>query len=122
MTWLDKAACKGKPVEWFVSERGSRKSSRPPQERRALILCAGCPVMEECLEYTLDCDRFEFSVRADGEEPETVSHWLEGVYGGTTFEDRKATRNMKRDARLIELKARSRARALQLGLLRKETA
>ena len=119
MSWTDRAACIGKPVEWFMAERGSRKDFRAPIERRALTICAGCPVMEECLNYAIDNEQFVFSVRGNGEEPEEVRHWLEGIFGGTTFEDRKATRDMDRDSRLIELKARSRARALQLGLMTK---
>jgi WhiB family redox-sensing transcriptional regulator len=120
MTWLDRAACKGKPSDWFVAERGSRKDRRPPIERRALALCAKCPVSDECLNYALDNEQFQFSVRGNGEEPENVSHWLEGVFAGTTAEDRKATRDMKREQRVPTLKFIAKMRYRQLGLVKEE--
>lgn len=120
--WTDDAVCLNKPVEWFVAERGSRKDKRPPIERRALALCARCPVSDDCLSYALDNELFSFSVRADGEEPEMVTHHLEGVLAGTTLEDRRSTRHIKdRDERLRALKALADERARKLGL-RKESA
>jgi len=115
--WIDRAACRGKPLNWFHPEEGSRNGKLPPIARRALALCATCPVMDECLAHCLLTERFEFSIRADGEEPEEVAHWLSGIWGGTTEADRKATRHMAPEDRIRELRARSRTRALQLGLV-----
>lgn len=43
-SWMQRAACKDKPREWFFPERGQ-------SVRRALAICASCPVTAECTDY-----------------------------------------------------------------------
>lgn len=46
MSWLDQAACKGKPTSLFFIEKGDSYDV-------ARTLCSTCPVREECLEDAL---------------------------------------------------------------------
>ena len=48
MGWEDNAACKGKPVDWFIGG--------PPDvvDRRAAALCAECPVRGDCYRAGID--------------------------------------------------------------------
>jgi hypothetical protein len=62
--WHQDAACRGTDVELFYSEDES-------DERRALAVCAGCPVREPCLAQAM-ADREPF-----------------GVWGGTTGRRRR---------------------------------
>lgn len=114
--WTSRAACIGKPVEWWMAEQGSRKNELPPLARRALALCATCPVMNECLVESVTGEFDTFSVRSEGDEPITSDFELQGIFGGCTLQDRKATRDMAPEDRVIELRSRSQTRALQLGL------
>lgn len=116
MRFPEDAACLGKPQEWFYPEEGSRKGKLPPIARRALALCATCPVQAECLAYALANDEFTFSVRGDGQEPENILHHLEGIWAGTTFQERKATRHLKLEARVALLRDHASARYRRLGL------
>jgi len=54
--WMDQAACKDSSIDFF--------SDTPEEVRAALALCKTCPVVYECLKYTMDA------------RPKT------GVYGG----------------------------------------
>lgn len=128
--WTEQAACAGKPTEWWTPEEGSRKGKLPPIARRALALCAACPVQVECLADAILNERYEFTIRAapaapwvqDGGYSETVTHELEGIRGGTTWEDRKATKGIadqaERAKALLEI---SRSRARRLGLVKEES-
>lgn len=69
MTWHDLAACNGKPTAMFYPETGEGV-------RRAIALCLGCPVRDDCLEHALTF-------------PE-----LFGVWGGMS---EKARKKLRRD-------------------------
>ena len=73
LSWRRRAGCTGYPTEWFFPPAG------PPGEGaiEARRLCAGCPVRAECLAYAL-------------EAPEEV-----GIWGGTTANERAATRRAR---------------------------
>jgi hypothetical protein len=115
--WVERAACAGKPSEWFHPEEGSRKGQLPPIARRALALCATCPVSDECLAHTIMNEEFTFTVRAEGEQGEEVRHWLVGILAGTTLKDRKATRHLDAEERFKVLKARAQRRYRENGLV-----
>jgi len=65
-SWVEQAACVVADPEWFFPGRGQVPD-------RALNICKGCPVINQCLEYAL-------------------THGVTGIWGGTTDEDRKALR------------------------------
>ena len=70
--WMDDAACKGLPSEWFFPPPG-----RPTGPPEGLRMCGHCPVRAACLDYA-------------------QTHLLEGVWGGTTTHTRK---RMRREAK-----------------------
>ncbi len=45
--WMNDAACKGMPTAMFFPRRGA-------DVRAAKLVCRGCPVRFECLEYAMD--------------------------------------------------------------------
>lgn len=47
-TWRQKAACRGKPIEWWFPNRHEKTPARQ--------ICAGCPVQKPCLDYALEHD------------------------------------------------------------------
>lgn len=61
--WQDEAACRGVDVEIFFTYRGG--PAKPAKK-----ICAGCEVVEECLDYA-------------------VTHRVAGVWGGTTETERR---------------------------------
>jgi WhiB family redox-sensing transcriptional regulator len=65
--WRDDAACKGKPLAWFVPDNESARSTAKAKE-----VCAACPVRQECAEWAMDFDIFP----------------LVGVFGGMTTVER----------------------------------
>lgn len=69
MTWVDRAACIGHPLEWFFPTPGPRFQA---YVKKAKAICAECPVRVECLEYAMTFDH-----RANP-----------GIWGGTTENDR----------------------------------
>ncbi len=83
MTWRDRAACRGANPEIFFlgygPGRGHGRLSKTGKAR-ALELCAGCPVVAECLEYAL-------SMPATGDF---------GIWGGTTEDQRTELRRKRR--------------------------
>lgn len=79
-SWRDDAACVGHDPEIFFPEskvggrhRGLDRSRRV---RQAQAICATCPVAAPCAEEALT----------------TTDYRLEGIWGGTTDEQRKAMR------------------------------
>jgi WhiB family redox-sensing transcriptional regulator len=48
--WVNHAACKGKPTEWWFPDEGGGMG---PAARKALACCFSCPVRPECLGYSL---------------------------------------------------------------------
>jgi WhiB family redox-sensing transcriptional regulator len=68
--WMDEAACKGKPIEWWFPREGHGISSYADARR----VCDGCPVRAECLAFAQDNgERF-------------------GMWGGFTIKDRQRLR------------------------------
>ncbi len=70
--WQLQAACRGVDSELFFHPPGERDPSRTRRDQAAKAVCARCPVVSECFEYSL-------TVR----EPY-------GVWGGIS-EDERAT-------------------------------
>lgn len=68
--WMDEAKCNADTAEMFFPEKGDPKSLGG----EAKAICAGCPVIEQCLEWAL----------------ETNERY--GVWGGTTAYERRALR------------------------------
>jgi WhiB family redox-sensing transcriptional regulator len=70
--WVVDALCaSGEPEDWFPDTR--RGPPTRATSKLARTLCHGCPVQRECFEYAL-----------------TFGPTLEGVWGGTTAEERRA--------------------------------
>ena len=72
--WKDDAQCVGQPVDVFFPERGESTAE-------AKKLCAGCPVTQQCLEYSLS----------------TVPV-MPGVWGGLSDQERRKLKRTRRDA------------------------
>ncbi len=72
MNWQERSACKGLGPDWFFAP------ARSVGIRKALAVCAGCPVRAECLAYA-----------EENEADETDLDCLAGVYGGLTAKDRQ---------------------------------
>ena len=66
MSWQDLAACKGQPTNLFFPGSGQ-------SDEKAKAICKGCPVRQECLNYSL---------KYESTRPRF------GVYGGLTASDR----------------------------------
>lgn len=76
MTWRDRAACFGIPIEQFFPSHGKRLS---PAAKRA---CAGCPVRQACLAEALD----------DPDVTEADKRGVGGFRGGMTSKARHSLR------------------------------
>lgn len=74
--WRKRAACRGKPIEWFFPPRF--KTGTPYKEGKQC--CAVCPVTKECLELT------ELQVHAGDRF---------GLFGGMTPNERRAARRIE---------------------------
>jgi WhiB family transcriptional regulator, redox-sensing transcriptional regulator len=72
-TWRDDAACKGLETDTFFP-------STDAEAGPAKLICAGCPVRAECLEWAL------------------LSRQEDGVWGGLTDNERRRLRRRRRDA------------------------
>lgn len=48
--WVDQAACAGMDIELFFPEQkaGMDRTHERPRLARALLICASCPVLEQC--------------------------------------------------------------------------
>lgn len=66
--WYDEAACAGVDLDVFFPERGRSVGAK--------LLCNGCPVRDECLQYALDTE-------------------AEGYWGGTSTRERKQLRRQQ---------------------------
>jgi len=51
--WAHRAACKTADPLLFAEHPGEPKAARTARERRAKVICAGCPVRAQCLDYAL---------------------------------------------------------------------
>lgn len=73
--WMERGACLGTDTERFFPEgQGSKAGLAKARE-----VCAGCPVLDECLAFAL-------------------KHGEQGVWGGTTTAERRAMREAMRRA------------------------
>jgi len=72
-TWRDDAACKGLDTDIFFPATDTEAGA-------AKLVCAGCPVRSECLEWAL------------------LSRQEDGVWGGLTDNERRRLRRRRRDA------------------------
>jgi len=90
--WQDAAACRD-AGDLFFGPDGERGADRDVREKQATVLCAGCPVRSECLEYAL-------------RRPEAY-----GVWGGLGEDERKALKG-----RRYKQAAKARARSQEDGL------
>lgn len=68
-SWVEAAACRGSEPELFHPDRGASTAS-------AKAVCAGCPVIDECLAWALD----------------TTQKY--GVWGGTSEKERRIMRRV----------------------------
>lgn len=71
MSWRDRAACIGQPIELFFPDRGRRDTVSEAKK-----ICLDCPVRWECLDFAMSF--------LDTELP--------GIYGATTEGDRRRMR------------------------------
>ncbi|MGI5155848.1 WhiB family transcriptional regulator [Microbispora sp. CA-102843] len=69
--WMDWAVCPETDPDLFFAEQAD-----PVSTGLAKAVCAGCPVVSECLAYALE-------------------HGLTGVWGGTSQDERKAMRRSR---------------------------
>jgi WhiB family transcriptional regulator, redox-sensing transcriptional regulator len=76
--WRSSGACRSADPDLFfpISSRGPAEK----QIARAKMICAGCRVRQECLEFALAYDQ------------------TYGIWGGTTAEDRQRDRRRRRRA------------------------
>jgi WhiB family transcriptional regulator, redox-sensing transcriptional regulator len=76
--WRASGACRSADPDLFfpISSRGPAEK----QIARAKMICAGCQVRQECLEFALAHDQ------------------THGIWGGTTVEDRQRDRRRRRRA------------------------
>jgi len=121
--WTLDAKCLDKPVGWWLSEEGSRKGEISKQMRRALFLCAQCPVQKECLNDELFFENWKGNIRGKGEEPEWVVPMPMAIRAGTFAPERNATKHLDKEERIEWLLGMAAARYERLGLVsREETA
>ena len=52
LSWLDEAACRGKPTQWWFAGDGRNLNTKTA--KRALEICAACPVRDACLDWALE--------------------------------------------------------------------
>lgn len=73
--WVEDAACKGQPRDWWFPEHPPTKKS-VLEMRSAIAICNKCPVKENCLEHSLHWEHF-------------------GIWGGLTERRRMALRRLR---------------------------
>lgn len=103
--WSERALCQdASPTDFFPDDDDPREKAAAVA--RARRYCAQCPVRRPCLAKVLLLEGHVFSIRGEGEEPVVIRHVPDGVWGGTTLEQRKRTRNIRDlDARIAHLDA-----------------
>jgi WhiB family transcriptional regulator, redox-sensing transcriptional regulator len=74
--WRSSGACRSADPDLFFPISGEGPGER--QIARAKLICAGCPVRQECLEFAL------------------ANAQTYGIWGGTTVEDRQRDRRRRR--------------------------
>lgn len=118
--WTLQARCLDQPVNWWLAEEGSRKGEVTPIMRRALFMCAHCPVQRECLEDELFFENWKVNIRGRGEEPEWVVPMPMAIRAGTFAEERNKTKQMDKESRIEWLLGLAAARYSRLGLKKEE--
>lgn len=76
-SWQERGSCRKVNPEWFYPGRGQND-----YVRAAKSVCAGCPVIDTCLDFAM--------------KTEPINDW--GVWGGTTEGERTRLRRMNRRA------------------------
>lgn len=66
-SWMDRAACKGQPVEIFTYDTPVARYRRPTMAQKAVLInarlyCVLCPVADECFKSSID-DDYVWTVR-----------------------------------------------------------
>lgn len=74
-TWWDRAACRGLPLEWFVTPGDADDEPWEP-DPRAQAACDRCPVRPECLD-------------------DAVRHGDVGTRGGTSSHQRRQLKRVR---------------------------
>jgi WhiB family transcriptional regulator, redox-sensing transcriptional regulator len=82
--WRSSGACRSADPDLFFPI--ARTGPAEKQIARAKMICAGCPVRQECLEFALSHDQ------------------TYGIWGGTTVEDRQRDRRRRRRAAVTAAK------------------
>ena len=77
MKWQDQGACKG-VTEHAIFFPNTAEPGWQAKQAKALAICKGCPVKEECLTHALDNDE------------------QYGVWGGTTERGRRRIKRARR--------------------------
>jgi WhiB family transcriptional regulator, redox-sensing transcriptional regulator len=75
MTWHDRARCRGEDLTLFFGVDGERRPERELREHHAKQICGDCFFQTRCLDQNIDEKN--------------------GVFGGTTAEERKAERRRR---------------------------
>lgn len=78
LDWMDDALCAEVGTEIFFPDRGGSPA-------RALEVCRGCDVRQECLEYALNLQA-------------GTAYGIAGVWGGTTASQRDKMKSARRRA------------------------
>ncbi|MGH8901216.1 MAG: WhiB family transcriptional regulator [Egibacteraceae bacterium] len=76
MSWRDKAACRDMDVEFFFPQ--GTAGAALEQANQAKAVCAGCPVVDACLEWALETNQDA------------------GVWGAKTEDERRTIRRQQR--------------------------
>lgn len=81
LPWHASALCRDFPEQLWFGPAGERQAPRTARESEAMAICAVCPVIDACLDHALTW-------------PER-----EGVWGGTTWPQRREIRRKARAQR-----------------------
>ena len=77
--WYDDAACLGADADLFFPTQGGNSRDGRSRTEQAREICAGCPVIVECLAYA-QADKIPF-----------------GIWGGTSPRERMKLRTEERE-------------------------
>lgn len=86
--WRERAACRGSDPDLFFPEKDQQAQV---QVEEAKAVCSTCPVRAPCLEYAL------------------TAREKQGVWGGTSDNDRRAIRRQRKEAELERARAAAEA-------------
>ena len=73
--WMDKAACKGRPRDWWFPDFPMKKD-QVESMKKAIEICSSCEVNKACLDHSLTWEQF-------------------GIWGGMTERRRMAERRIR---------------------------